>query len=856
MCNNIGLGSRLTVTVNGQNKSQFNSLKEAQDAAKNHKGSESIVRNDDGSYSLHTITDNPNQEKQVIEMAKKGETSMFSPKVVEFSLQGTFYDTALKVENSVGEKDFLSEAGSEIRGAYLEASKTGKNEFASEEDAIAAAKLHSGIEAVVKGQDASGKPVYKLYRATQEDIDKLTNNPDYKGKISAFVVPTSISLPFMYTPFTFDNVIKIPVAPNKNSSTASAPVPAPEASQPTTPASPPATSPSTPTTPASSTETSPSVSETPVTPELSQETSTPSLNFPGLNLGSSTNRDFGLSLGTPSLSLGNDPLSFGNQPLSLTQPNILGPYSPFDPFGFGNFSFDPFFSDYMSIPTETPLSGANSAEPSSGSNLPPASGTSTEGTDSTTSAPSGKGFSYNDLPESTKQIWSSLSPEDQEAILFDSKLKYLSEKSANNYQGLDNSFDNSTSISDTTQASEMIKKIQEQQQNNSKVFNEKSSDIQGKATAGLKDNKEFFEAIKQTDIKVSDLRKEYREYATNPDGSTMTDDQLKTFIDEGLSKLERGENISNRQLLMIANLSEKTLKNNPNLSKEIKEKLEVIKSGGMALKVEMDAIAVVESQNIQAQNRLKDCLTELENQGHGNSSEAQQIRVQLAQLENQIEIIGNDSDATPPEKLAALEMQLAPIELTTPGLSEKLMSMLTEHNNLIVEYEKEIRETLKPVLQLRLTNCPINNMLALLNSGSDATLNKAIAAASNQVNSEIDAGFDTAANNEIRSRADSEIELANRLEESFAASDNIDSSSSNITTLLKKFREIITTLDIESYKVKKAVTSKVGIDRKFSETLKDNRSRWDQLDQAKEEYLTSFKKSSEVQKPMLTESEK
>lgn len=217
---NGGVTDNSIYGVSGQkiavnNKQDFASLKEAQDAAKDHKGNEAILRNEDGSYSIYNIADDPKSEKQAIEMAKKGNVADFNPNIVEFSLSGFIWDTSVKIENTKGEKDFLSEVGSEIKGSSLEGSKTGKNLFNSESEAIEAAKLHTGIEAVIKTDD--GK--FKLYRATEQDIDKIKDNPNYKGKVTAFVVPTSITLPFMYTPITFDNVIKIPVVTSQPTQT-------------------------------------------------------------------------------------------------------------------------------------------------------------------------------------------------------------------------------------------------------------------------------------------------------------------------------------------------------------------------------------------------------------------------------------------------------------------------------------------------------------------------------------------------------------------------------------------------------------------------------------------------------------
>ncbi len=81
--------------------------------------------------------------------------------------------------------------------------------------------------------------------------------------------------------------------------------------------------------------------------------------------------------------------------------------------------------------------------------------------------------------------------------------------------------------------------------------------------------------------------------------------------------------------------------------------------------------------------------------------------------------------------------------------------------------------------------------------------------------------------------------------------DTIDASSANVSNLLRAFREIISKLDIDLSAVKNSVSGRTQIDRKFSESLKENRARWNQLDEAKKEYQQHFQSSAEVQKPTL-----
>jgi hypothetical protein len=176
----------------------FQDLESARAAAKNHKGNEAIVYNEEeGTYSLHKIADNEADEKKVIEeMAEKGNTANFDPKVVEFSISGWVSDKTISVANTSAERASMTKADSTdvgIEGTKISAASLGnpkaKNEFDSLEKAVEAAKDHDGIEAVVYNKDSN---TYSLYRATEDDIKNIMEkNPPYQGRILKFIVPDS-----------------------------------------------------------------------------------------------------------------------------------------------------------------------------------------------------------------------------------------------------------------------------------------------------------------------------------------------------------------------------------------------------------------------------------------------------------------------------------------------------------------------------------------------------------------------------------------------------------------------------------------------------------------------------------------
>jgi hypothetical protein len=937
---------------------KFNSLEEAQETAKLKDGNEAIARNDDGSYSIHNITDNPNQEKQVIDMAKKGETSTFNPKVVEFSLSG-LWNTSVKVENSVGEKDFMSEAGSEIRGAYLSASKTGKNEFATEADAIEAAKQHSGIEAVVKNQDSNGNVVYKLYRATEEDIEKLKNNPDYKGKITAFVVPPTVKLPF----FT-DNVIKIPVGSPKATS---------ETKETSTTNTTSGTSSSTSTSPTSETQdvstaapdpfmgpiygpyspydpfnsfnllsfpdfensdysdiaqnTSvdvssniPETSNSSLTQEVKEPFSTKSPLTLGSNIGNTST--FGLNTNlNPSLGFNNTPKIGLNSSLSPS----LGFNSSLSSSSFGlNSNLSPSFGFNNSFASSSFGLNSNLLSPSFGFNNSLAS--SSFGLNSNLLSPS---FGFNN------SLASSSYHNDYGLAGF-----YTSEK-FNTDSILGGGEQKLTNVKDDLAKEEYGKTIDDISKNtqaNQEILNQKATNASTNVSNTIKESEDTLKLLSNTDVKTNSLPKDIKQYAVNDDKTPMTDTQFKEFINNALDKVKNGKPLSPKELLLLSHTSSEIIKNNKNLDPNIKGKLESLVSNGKALMIEMSKFDQISKANSSLIKELEERLQYL----NPDSQEATEVRQQIADLKEENETydpnndegpsvaatktvnsetsrittqiaqkshneakrdidiamsILNDPTLSADEKLLQIAQRFADngrlMSLAQRGLSsdEMISTMLSRfqslkdglesrgedsHNNDVQEHNNntdvirsrtseieasrkrdQVYEELdiKSIIADRIGNdkCPLGQMMAafsVLSSFSESDAPQAPIIEETDKTEEKQITQESVTSDKIVANEKRITEL----EEELANADQIDISSANIIGLLKKFREIIMTLDVDSNKIKQSVSKRTGIDRKFSDSLKENRDRWDKLDLAKQEYLKHFNSSSEVQKPILSNS--
>jgi len=178
----------------------FKTVKDAQDAAKNIKGNEVIVKNDDGSFSLYSM--DKQNEGQILEMAKKGNTADFDPRIVAFMKTEAFSQ-----EKRIDVNDASSEAGlsGKVKGENIKdfvdvklASQAEVNKFTSIDNAKEAAKVRGdSITAIVLNDDGS----FSLFDVNSKD--KMTSVLDaasktvngetsiYNKKVMAFVENTT-----------------------------------------------------------------------------------------------------------------------------------------------------------------------------------------------------------------------------------------------------------------------------------------------------------------------------------------------------------------------------------------------------------------------------------------------------------------------------------------------------------------------------------------------------------------------------------------------------------------------------------------------------------------------------------------
>ncbi|MFN8579122.1 MAG: hypothetical protein U0354_20020 [Candidatus Sericytochromatia bacterium] len=725
MCGTIGMGSRLVVTIDNQQKSQFNTLDEARKAAKDHQGNEAIVRNDDGSYSLHTISDNPTEEKAIIEkvdngMVAKGQVSNFAPQVVEFSISNGLWSKSVSTENNVGEKDYMSEVGSEIRGAYLSASKTGKNEFATEDDAIAAAKQHSGIEAVVKGQDAKGNVVYKLYRATEEDVQKIQNNPDYKGKVTAFVVPPMINIPFISS----DNVIKVGAPKGSTTGTTATGSTTPVASSTTTS-----------TTSTSSVSSSSSSS----TSSSSTSTSTPATETSDYNYGYDFDYDFicgpyspyipgeisfpteapssSATSSTSGTTTTQTPTAPSSSEFSLTNPSLTTPtFSTSFGTKYPSTSLlGGAYSNSLLSPTPTSYGSSPTLYPSLGLTNNFSSSSSLYGNGSSFGFNYGlsSGFNYSSGLDNNLGINRKLLLDDDyySSIDLGAKVNIAETISSNsNYK-----FNNNISAGNQE---EIAHSIDEQKQNivdNQKALEDKSKEVANNISNVFKDSNSGSSlslANSAKNITVNDLG-DFAKYAKNTDGSDMTDKQLKDFINSSLKNVQSGKMLTPKELIMLSATANFALKNETNLDPKIKESLKNIVETGSSVSSDMDKFSTL----IQANNDVIKALEEKLKVLVPESAEAKATKNQIEAIQkNNIDLEANGTDITkvPSQDLinSTLNVELSNIasQISTKNYSDAMKDL-----NGISDILNDKTKTFEQKIDLISSQFPNTSLSSLVN---------------------------------------------------------------------------------------------------------------------------------------------
>lgn len=174
------------VTLVQVNEKPISNIDEARKLAKNLKGDEAIIKNDDNTYSIYKAPDDapPELMQKIVDMAQKGNIATFNPKLVEFSISGTFWDKSVRTENQSVEKQGIEGTGTKISDTYLDNVK--ENKFSTFEAAEKAATSHDGLEAIVKNKDGS----FSLYRLTDQEWDNVSakiQQEGYKGQIMALI---------------------------------------------------------------------------------------------------------------------------------------------------------------------------------------------------------------------------------------------------------------------------------------------------------------------------------------------------------------------------------------------------------------------------------------------------------------------------------------------------------------------------------------------------------------------------------------------------------------------------------------------------------------------------------------------
>jgi len=164
----IRLNNDVTANLIKIESKPFNTVKDAEEAAKKRTGNEVIVQNDDGSFSLYEM--DKKNEAQILSMAKKGNTSDFDPKIVGFMKSEFLQEKKIEVHDS----GFQVDLGGKIKGANIKdfvsvdlANEAKDNKFSSLENAKEAAKVRGdSITAVVLNDDLT----YSLYEVDRDPI--------------------------------------------------------------------------------------------------------------------------------------------------------------------------------------------------------------------------------------------------------------------------------------------------------------------------------------------------------------------------------------------------------------------------------------------------------------------------------------------------------------------------------------------------------------------------------------------------------------------------------------------------------------------------------------------------------------
>jgi hypothetical protein len=181
------------------------------------------------------------------------------------------------------------------------------------------------------------------------------------------------------------------------------------------------------------------------------------------------------------------------------------------------------------------------------------------------------------------------------------------------------------------------------------------------------------------------------------------------------------------------------------------------------------------------------------------------------------------------------------------ALSSTLGKSLTSTGNVMDNF-KNMQGSMNAI------NSIMNNTSFFKHGGPDALINAAI---NNQQASMQEMKESLAENRaitaEMQTVVDGFANEADRLTALLGDLDQqIDPEAADIVSLLRQFREIISDLDIKTRELNQIVSNRNKLDRKFLNLLKENRERWDNLDEAKRILVKAFNNSREVSESSMT----
>lgn len=175
--------------------SHINSIEKAREIARNNDGTETIIKEKDGSFSVFRL--DAKDEENILRLADK----KLDQNAVSKSLQNLGYASSvieiitdgeeegesltLRNESEIDEKSLsdVPEADTKIDDKYINTANG--NSFDDMDDAIKEANMHEGLKAIIENPEGH----FMILRISQEKADKIMKDPNYSGKICKILIP-------------------------------------------------------------------------------------------------------------------------------------------------------------------------------------------------------------------------------------------------------------------------------------------------------------------------------------------------------------------------------------------------------------------------------------------------------------------------------------------------------------------------------------------------------------------------------------------------------------------------------------------------------------------------------------------